>query len=87
MHMVTRLWAGQLKRQGLIPGRARDFSFLHNVQTSTGVHTAYYAIGTRGDTHFHSPIYLHCIVINSLSPRITCLLPYVTYRKEKFNIS
>jgi hypothetical protein len=32
--IVTRVWAGQLENQGLIPGSGRDIS-LHCVQTSS----------------------------------------------------
>jgi hypothetical protein len=35
-------------RVGSIPGRARDFSLLHNIQTGSGAHPASYTIGTGG---------------------------------------
>jgi hypothetical protein len=40
-----------LDAQGIgvqFPIRARDFSFLHGVQTRTGAHPASYKMGTRG---------------------------------------
>jgi hypothetical protein len=40
--IVTRLSAGSQGNWGLIPGRGRDFSLLHNIQTSSGVHTGSY---------------------------------------------
>jgi hypothetical protein len=42
------LWAGQLWNQGLIPGRARDFSLFHSVQTGSGTHPVSYPVGTGG---------------------------------------
>jgi hypothetical protein len=35
--------------QGSIPGRSRDFSLLHSVQTGSGAHPASYPRGT-GDS-------------------------------------
>jgi hypothetical protein len=43
--IVTRL---QVDDRGSIPGRATDFSVIHNVQTGSGNHPATYPMGTLG---------------------------------------
>jgi hypothetical protein len=41
--IVTRL---RLDERGSIPGRGRNFSLLHRIQTGSGVHTVSYPMGT-----------------------------------------
>jgi hypothetical protein len=66
----------------------QEFLFLHVVHTGSGTNPASYPVGTGGDrgmkpiTHLrgqeniHSPIvYLHCIVLNYISTRVTS--PYL----------
>jgi hypothetical protein len=43
--IAARLWAGQLRDRGLIPGRCRDFP-LHDIHTGSGAHPLSYTIGT-----------------------------------------
>jgi hypothetical protein len=46
--VATRLRVRWLGNRGSIPGRDRDFSCLHNVQTGSGAHPASYSMSTRG---------------------------------------
>jgi len=42
---ATRLWAGQSKNWGSIPGRGKRFFFPHTVWTGSGVHPTSYSEG------------------------------------------
>jgi hypothetical protein len=44
--IVTKLRAGRPRSQSLIPSRGSHFSLLHNAQTSFGIGTVSYSIGT-----------------------------------------
>jgi hypothetical protein len=46
--IVTRLWAGQPRSRGAIPGRGKRFSLLYNFQTGPGAHLASHTMGTGG---------------------------------------
>jgi len=39
---MTRLWVGQPRDYGSIPGRARDISHLYNTRACSGTHPASY---------------------------------------------
>jgi hypothetical protein len=61
----------QLDGHGSIPGEARDFSLLYNMQTSSGAQPASYPVGNGGSFHgvklyLHSPIHLHGMVLKWL---------------------
>lgn len=47
--IVNKLWIGQPKREGLIPGTGESvFSLLHNIQTGCGAHPTFCALGAKG---------------------------------------
>jgi hypothetical protein len=45
--IAARLWAGQPKDRGLIPGRCKYFPPLHDIHTGSGAHPVSCTIGTR----------------------------------------
>jgi hypothetical protein len=47
-HVVPRVWGGQSRNRGSIPGKGKRYSLLPNVSVGSGVYPASFSVSTEG---------------------------------------